>query len=282
LLDIGDVTGKRVITTRLHHTVTIREENAAAALEVMSRFAINPKWLVYLPPTMSPRRRAANPALEHPREAFDYYRSNGVAQVVLQGEAHGFARRPRGVSRRGCCPAAVRGRERRERRMLHADWTALPRADVRGNLARRGPPRHRTRWPLGGARTDWVCLDAELMPWSVKAEELLRQQYAAVGAAARVGLEHAITALARAAGATSRWETCLTAIVSAPSWSSAIPTRTGGIAGQSPPWPICGWRRSTSSHGGDGALDKPHTWHMETLARLTVPDDPVVVSTPSP
>jgi protein phosphatase len=27
--------------------------------------------------------------------------------------------------------------------------------------------------------TDWVCLDAELMPWSAKAQELLRQQYAA-------------------------------------------------------------------------------------------------------
>jgi protein phosphatase len=31
--------------------------------------------------------------------------------------------------------------------------------------------------------TDWICLDAELMPWSAKAQELLRQQYAAVGSA---------------------------------------------------------------------------------------------------
>ena len=30
------------------------EENAAAALEVMSRFALAPQWLAYLPPTMSP------------------------------------------------------------------------------------------------------------------------------------------------------------------------------------------------------------------------------------
>ena len=34
--------------------------------------------------------------------------------------------------------------------------------------------------------TDWICLDAELMPWSAKAQELLRQQYAAVGAAESV------------------------------------------------------------------------------------------------
>src|SRR5438552_992768 len=47
LLDIDDVIGKRIVTTRLHHNVTVREENALAALEVMSRFAANPKWLIY-------------------------------------------------------------------------------------------------------------------------------------------------------------------------------------------------------------------------------------------
>ena len=33
--------------------------------------------------------------------------------------------------------------------------------------------------------TDWVCLDGEVMPWSFKAQGLLRQQYAPVGAAGR-------------------------------------------------------------------------------------------------
>ena len=32
--------------------------------------------------------------------------------------------------------------------------------------------------------TDWLVLDCELLPWSAKAEELLRRQYASVGAAA--------------------------------------------------------------------------------------------------
>ena len=46
--------GKRIIQTRLARTVTIRDDLAAGALEVMSRFAIDPRWLVYLPPTMAP------------------------------------------------------------------------------------------------------------------------------------------------------------------------------------------------------------------------------------
>ena len=40
---------------------------------------------------------------------------------------------------------------------------------------------------------------AELMPWSAKAQELLRQQYAAVGAAAQASLTEAVTALERLA-----------------------------------------------------------------------------------
>ncbi len=35
--------------------------------------------------------------------------------------------------------------------------------------------------------TDWLCLDAEIMPWSAKAQSLIEQQYGPVGAAARTG-----------------------------------------------------------------------------------------------
>ena len=49
-------------------------------------------------------------------------------------------------------------------------------------------------------KTDWVCLDCELMPWSAKAQELLRQQYAPAGAAAHAALPAAIAALRSAGG----------------------------------------------------------------------------------
>jgi protein phosphatase len=47
--------------------------------------------------------------------------------------------------------------------------------------------------------SDWICLDCELMPWSVKAQELLRQQYAPAGAAARAALPQAVSLLDAAA-----------------------------------------------------------------------------------
>ena len=63
----------------------IREENAIPALEVMSRFAADPKWLIYLPPTMSPSETSKSPGLlEHPSEAFGYYRAHGVPRVVCE------------------------------------------------------------------------------------------------------------------------------------------------------------------------------------------------------
>jgi protein phosphatase len=67
VLDVDDVVGKRIDETRLTRTVTVRQEYAAAALEVMSRFAIDPRWLVFLPPAMSPPATSKRAELlEHP------------------------------------------------------------------------------------------------------------------------------------------------------------------------------------------------------------------------
>ena len=85
LLDASDVLGRRAVHCRLHGNVTVREENAAAALETMSRFAIDPRWLVHLPPTMAPCETSRQPdLLEHPGEAFGYFRGQGVERVVCE------------------------------------------------------------------------------------------------------------------------------------------------------------------------------------------------------
>jgi polynucleotide kinase-phosphatase len=201
LLDIDDVIGKRIVTTRLHHNVTIREENALAALEVMSRFAANPKWLIYLPPTMSPTETTNRPALlEHPAEAFAYFQREGIARVICE-EKHMGSRavvilcRDEDVARQrfGVVGEGIGICYTRTGRRFFEDAT------VERELL------HRIRVTLTGAefwdefKTDWLCLDAELMPWSAKAQELLRQQYAAVGAAARASLTETVASLASVA-----------------------------------------------------------------------------------
>src|SRR5690606_11152928 len=84
-LTLDDVAGTRHVQTRHGGTIKVRAENAAAALEVMSRFAVDPRWLVYLPPTMTPPRASAREGyLEHPEEAFAEYAEAGVTAVVCE------------------------------------------------------------------------------------------------------------------------------------------------------------------------------------------------------
>ena len=200
LLDIDDVMGKRVVSTRLRGNVTVREEQAAAALEVMSRFALDPRWLVYLPPTISPCETSKLPGLlEHPAEVFDYYRNNGVHTVVCEEKHMGsravvvVGRDADAIQRRfgiasdnaGTCYTRT-GRRFFDDPVLERQF--LQR--VREALATSG------LWEE--LETDWVALDCELLPWSMKAQELLREQYAAVGTAAETSLSSAQALLRQA------------------------------------------------------------------------------------
>ncbi|WP_254392725.1 polynucleotide kinase-phosphatase [Streptomyces buecherae] len=202
-LDLNDVVGRRVVETRELGRVAVKEENAAAALEVMSRFAVDPSLLAYLPPTMAPCPTSSRDGyLEHPAEAFAAYRADGVRQVVCQ-EKHMGSRavalvcRDAGVARErfGATTAEVRGvLHTRTGRPFFADPALTDR--VLGRLAE----------AVDGAGlwseldTDWLLVDAELMPWSLKAEGLLRGQYAAVGAASRAVFPGVLDALEAAAG----------------------------------------------------------------------------------
>ena len=202
VLDLADVLGKRLITTQLHHKVTIREENAIAALEVMSRFAANPKWLIYLPPTMSPCETSTLPELlEHPAEAFSYYRNQGVSQVVCE-EKHMGSRAVVIVCRNEDLARARFG-VIGERIGICYTRTGRPffeNSSLETQLLERLQAALETANFWDEFNTDWVCLDCELMPWSVKALELLRQQYAAVGASSKAALFDAVSVLEQAAG----------------------------------------------------------------------------------
>ncbi|WP_078507895.1 MULTISPECIES: polynucleotide kinase-phosphatase [unclassified Streptomyces] len=208
-LDLGDVTGRRAVETRHMGRLAVREENAAAALEVMSRFATDPRLLPYLPPTMAPCATAQEGEadargegfLEHPREAFAEYRAAGVREVVCE-EKHMGSRavvlvcRDEAVARErfGVVDGGVSG-------ALYTR-TGRPFFDDRETTER---IVRRVRDCVGRAGlwaeldTDWLLLDAELMPWSLKATGLLRTQYAAVGAASRAVFPGVLGALETAA-----------------------------------------------------------------------------------
>ncbi|MEU7018348.1 polynucleotide kinase-phosphatase [Streptomyces sp. NPDC046385] len=206
-LDLADVHGRRIVETRQMGNVAVREENAAAALEVMSRFAVDPRLLAYLPPTMAPTATSKVEArggaadgdyLEHPAEAFAQYAADKVGKVVCE-EKHMGSRAVALV-----CRDAEAARERfgvdGPTGALHTR-TGRPFFDAQETTE---TVLARLRAAIGAAGlweeldTDWLLLDGELMPWSLKSTGLLRAQYAAVGAASRAVFPEAVGALEQA------------------------------------------------------------------------------------
>lgn len=197
LLDIDDVTGKRIVSTRLRNNVTLREENSVAALEVMSRFAINPKWLIYLPPTMSPSETSElDEYLEHPVEALKYFKSQGVQKVICE-EKHMGSRAIVVVCKDD---ATSNDRFGIENGGIGACYTRTGRNFFNDEeLEKAFLKRVQTALTDTGFwekfSTDWVCLDTELMPWSAKAQALLKDQYASVGSSASHALAEVVSEL---------------------------------------------------------------------------------------
>ncbi|QGM47129.1 polynucleotide kinase-phosphatase [Methylocystis heyeri] len=281
-LDAADVLGRRWIDVGLMNRIPVAEENAAAALEAMSRFAIAPQWLIYLPPTMSPVETSAQEGfLERPEEAFAFYRERGQSEVVLQ-EKHMGSR---------ACLALCRDADAARRRFgvvsgeSGAIWTRTGRPFF--------PDRKETEALLARLRaacdaaglweeleTDWLLFDAEFMPWSAKAAALIEQQYAPVAAASRAGLTLAHEAAARAAARG----------VPIDDWRDRLAVRAEKAARYAEAWRPYVWPVESLGDlklapfhllASEGAahFDKDHHWHMAIAERLAATGTPGMTTT---
>jgi polynucleotide kinase-phosphatase len=307
LLSVSDVLGRRVVETSTHGRVTVGEEQAAGALEVMSRFAVDPRLLLYLPPTMSPVATSTLPGLlEHPDGAFAAYARDGVDRVVCE-EKHMGSRAvllvardsgPAGsrvvAERFGIeAPGAVHTRTGRS--FLDEPTTALLLGRVAAALDAAGT------WDALGA--DWVLLDAEVLPWSLKADQLLRDQYASVGAAARAVMPPALAALAAAEARgvdvgelrrrTARRATDAELFVESYRryrWDTGVTVQGEDVRGavdplrgaQVAPFQVLasGTSARPGSAGATGTTyaERDHLWHLDVADRL-VAADPVLFRT---
>jgi protein phosphatase len=128
--------------------------------------------------------------------------------------------------------------------------------------------------------TDWMCLDCELMPWSAKAQELLRLQYAAVGASSRVALGDAISTLEQAAARGADIGALLDRTRARHELAHKYVAAYRRYC-----WPVKSIDdfRLAPFHllatEGNVHIGQTHTWHMETLARLSHTGDPLLMAT---
>jgi protein phosphatase len=282
LLDMEDVSGRRWLDTTLRGRVVVAEDNASAALEVMSRFALAPQWLAYLPPTMSPVETSAREGwLERPEEAFAHYRDRGVAEVMCE-EKHMGSRAVIALCRDA---DAARARFDAQGGETGAIWTRTGRSFFNeADLTEALLARLRTAVDAAGLwaelSTDWLLLDAEIMPWSAKAGALIDAQYAPVATSARAGLAAAGSALARAtarggdaAALSDRFaDRAARAERYARAWAPYV-------------WPVAGVDdlRVAPFHllaaEGLSGFERDHIWHMALADRLAATGQSVVAPT---
>lgn len=285
LLRLSDYTGRGSVETRLAGRVTIAEGNAAAALETLSRFAASPRWLLYLPPTMSPVETSrVDGYLERPEEAFAHFARNGVPEVVCQEKHMGsravllVCRDPQAAARRFGAEGDARGAlvTRTGRPFFDAPgWEATLLAETSEAFARAG------LWDA--LESDWALLDVEALPWNAKAQGLLRGQYAPTGAAgeAALGALSGLVAAARARGVDG-----LDAL------AERTDARAAAVGAYRDAYRRYCWHvasladvRIAPFHllaaEGRTFFDREHPWHLETLARLADVAPARFVATPS-
>lgn len=296
ILTLGDIGGKLYLQTKLMPSINIHENNSAAALEIMSRFAADPHWLIYLPPTMSPCKTSElDGFLEHPLEAFEYYRSHGVGKVICEKKHMGsravivLCRNAEAAKKRFRITDGSRGIiYTRTGRQFFTDNTiqneVLDRLDA--------VLTKMDFW--SDFNTDWVCFDTELMPWSEKAQELLEKQYAPVGRAGRDGLAAVTEVLGKLCqrknvqydipeGTSGE---CFGPAVLLEEYKQKKDAMTRYISAYRE---YCWTVQSVDdlkiapfhilAAEGQTFSDKEHIWHMETIRRYCTGTDPIFIAT---
>jgi len=218
--------------------------------------------------------------LEHPAEAFAYYRQEGVDRVICEEKHMGSraivvvcrdeeaALRSFGVQGEGIGTCFTRtGRRFFEDASVEAAFLTRIR-DAASNAG---------FWD--DFKTDWLCLDCELMPWSAKAQELLKQQYAAVGTAARSTLASQTSALTAAAARG----------IDVADLLARTSARKDMVAAYTDAYRRYCWTVDSVDDlklapfhllatAGKVHTDQPHEWHLQTLARLA---GGIIITTPS-
>ncbi|MCG7377676.1 polynucleotide kinase-phosphatase [Paenibacillus sp. ACRSA] len=171
------------VQTNSRMDVTIHGEVAQTAIDTFSHFTVPLEELVYIPPTMSPPPVASSVEgyLEHPQDAFQYYRSQGVTRMVAEKKHMGSRAillifRDEDVARQRVGRPMLGNIVTRTGRSFFDPLTEqLVLSRLHADLTEGSYfERH---------QTEFVLLDAEIVPWNLKAKELISSQYAHVSEA---------------------------------------------------------------------------------------------------
>ncbi|WP_246234819.1 AAA family ATPase [Bacillus aquiflavi] len=252
------------VLTKHDGEIEIQEAVVKSAIDTVSHFTVPIEELVYIPPTMSPAPKASKLAdyLEHPQEAFNYYISNGIQRMVAEKKHMGS----RGIlllfkDKDSAIPYIGR-------RTLGTIYTRTGRPFFTKELeeeivAQLNRDLSQSRY-FEKYETDFILLDAEILPWNLKAKELINTQYTHVAEAAlmdRVKLIEKLEKALKYNGAVEDWLDEMKAkLQNARVFNDVFQKYCWNIEGknriQIAPFHLL-------AHSDETYFDRSHIWHME-------------------
>lgn len=241
--------------------IKVQQNNVKAAIDTVSHYTVPIEQLVYIPPTMSPTPdvSALPDYLEHPREAINYYRNHGIEKMVAQKKHMGSRAILLLFKSREAAEKAVGSSiegviyTRSGRRFFDQETESKVVGKLVHELFEKNYFEKHS--------TDYVLLDAEIMPWNLKAKELIRSQYAHVSENAILDRSCLLKKMSDSDIDVNGWLSEYEAkLMNAKVFKEVFQKYCWNIDGleeiQIAPFHVL-------AHSGETFFDKPHTWHME-------------------
>lgn len=252
------------VITELYGEIKIYDDGVKPALDDLSHYTLPLEEIVYLPPTMSPTPKPSrlDEYLEHPMEAFEYYQANGVETMVVEKKHMGS----RGILFLFKNKEVAKDYVGRE--TLGTIYTRTGKAFFKKTLEEQMVTLLNAELVKSGYfetyNTDFVLLDAEILPWNLKAKDLIVNQYAHVGEMALLDREKLKASL----------QTALESGKNVTDWMKEVDigvenAKVFNEVYQKYCWDIDGMEGvqiapfHTLAHSTETFFEKPHTWHME-------------------
>ena len=255
------------VHTEQGEAITIPKEKALAAMDTFSHYTLPLEQVLYIPPTMSPTPQTSALAdyLEHPTEAFNYYKKNGVTKMIAEKKHMGsraviFIAKDESVTKQllnveslGVITTRT-GRAFFEPKLQNEMLSVIHKELLAKNYFEK-------------YETDYVLMDAEILPWNLKAHSLIDTQYANVSEQALMDRQYLLNKLQATTNIdVTNWVDEYTDKLKNAARFDAVYKNycwpTNDIKGiQIAPFHIL-------AHSGESHFDKPHTWHMGMNAFL--------------
>ena len=257
--------------------VYVQEGNAKAAMDTISHFTLPLEQLIYIPPTMSPTPTTSSldDYLEHPSEAFSYYKKNGITKLIAEKKHMGSRAVLLLFKNEKIAKAMV------DIETLGIITTRTGRAffeqATQQKIVRQLHDELLAKNYFDNMNTDFVLLDAEILPWNLKAQSLIDAQYAHVAEHALMDRQKVLQKLqATNSIDVSHWKGEYEEFM-----RNAV--RFDAVY-QNYCWPV----EDTSAiqiapfhvlaHSNETCFHQPHTWHMD-MNRLLAQDSKLFIET---